>query len=49
MGRWWSGGTEETPMLDVLMPLTLLTPYLLVLMVLAAQPAAVIPVDDDQR
>jgi hypothetical protein len=36
-------------MLDALLPLAFLSPYLLVLMVLLAQPAAVIPIDDDHR
>lgn len=34
-------------MLDLLTPLAYLTPYALLLFVLLAQPAAVIPADDD--
>jgi hypothetical protein len=36
-------------MLDALLPLEFLSPYLLVLRVLLAPPAAVIPIDHDQR
>jgi hypothetical protein len=34
-------------MLDALMPFAFLTPYLLVLAAMLAQPAAIIPVSDD--
>ena len=34
-------------MLDTLLPLVFLSPYLLLLAALVAQPAAVIPADDD--
>jgi len=38
---------KDQLMLDALIPLALLSPYLLMLAALAVQPAAVIPLDDD--
>jgi hypothetical protein len=40
-------GARTIDMLDVLTPLAYLTPYALLLAVLLAQPAAVIPGDED--
>jgi hypothetical protein len=41
------GGTRTDAMLDAFTALAYLSPYLLVLAALLAQPAAVIPTDDD--